>query len=66
MHLTEAMEMVIKEEKETQNKYTKLAEQETDSLLKAFFNGIVKDSIILEKKVNKKYLKLLSTLNKRT
>ena len=66
MHLTEAMEMVIKEQKELQNKYTKLAEQETDSLLKAFFNGIIKDSIIHEKKVNKKHLKLLSTLSKRT
>ncbi len=66
MHLTEAMKVVIQEQKELQNKYTKLAEQETDSLLKAFFNGIVKGSIIREKKMNKKYLKLLTTLNKRT
>ncbi len=65
MHLSEAMEMVIKEEKEIQNKYIKLAEQETDPLLKAFFNGTVKDSIKHEKKLNKKYVKLLSTLKKR-
>ena len=66
MHLTEAMEMVIKEQKELQNKYTKLAEQETDPLLKAFFNRITKDSIKQEKKLNKKYVKLLSRLNKRS
>lgn len=33
MNLSKAMEMVIKEEKELQEKYTKLAEQETDPLL---------------------------------
>ena len=62
MNLSEAMEMVIKEEKELQEKYIKLAEQETDPLLKAFFNGIVRDSTKHEKKLNKKYTKLLSTL----
>ncbi len=62
MNLSEAMEMVIKEEKELQVKYTKFAEQETDPLLKAFFNGILKDSTKYEKKLNKKYAKLLSTL----
>ncbi len=62
MNLSEAMEMVIKEVKELQVKYTKLAEQETDPLLKAFFKGILKDSTKHEKKLNKKYAKLLSTL----
>jgi rubrerythrin len=62
MNLSEAMEMVIKEEKELQEKYTKLVEQETDPLLKAFFNGIVKNSKKHEKILNKKYVKLLSTL----
>ena len=62
MNLSEAMEMVIKEEKELQEKYTKLAEQETDPLLKVFFNGIIKDSTKHEKKLNKKYVKLMSTL----
>ncbi len=62
MNLSEAMEMVLKEEKELQDKYTKLAEEEKDPLLKAFFNGIVKDSTKHEKKLNKKYIKLLATL----
>jgi rubrerythrin len=62
MNLSEAMEMVIKEEQELQKKYTKLLEQEKDPFLKAFFNGIVKDSTKHEKKLNKKYVKLLSTL----
>ncbi len=56
------MEMVIKEEQELRKKYKKLAEQEKDPLLKAFFNGVVKDSTKHEKKLNKKYVKLLSTL----
>ncbi len=62
MNLSEAMEMVINEEKELQERYTNLAEKETDPLLKAFFNGIVKDSAKHEKKLHKKYVKLLSTL----
>ena len=62
MNLSEAMEMVMKEEQELQKKYTKLAEQEKDPFLKAFFNGVVKDSTKHEKKLNKKYVKLLSTL----
>ncbi len=62
MNLSEAMEMVIKEEKEVKEKYSKLAEQETNPFLKAFFHGIVKDSAKHEKKLNKKYTKLLSTL----
>ena len=37
MNLSEAMDMVIKDEIELQEKYVKLAEQETDPLLKAFF-----------------------------
>ena len=40
---------MIKEEKEVQEKYSKLAEQETDPFLKAFFHGIVKDSTKHEK-----------------
>ncbi len=62
MNISDAMEMVIKEEKELQGKYKALAEQNTDPLLKAFFNGIVKDSAKHEKKLNKKYVKLLATL----
>ena len=66
MNLSEAMEIVIKDEVELQEKYVKLAEQETDPLLKAFFARIVKDAKYHEKKLHKKYDKLLSTLKKRT
>ncbi len=62
MNLSEAMEMAIEEVKVLQEKYTKLAEQTTDPMLKTFFNGIIRDSKKYEKKVNKKYVKLLSTL----
>ncbi len=66
MNLSEAMDMVIKDENEFQEKYTKLAEQETDPLLKTFFNRIVKDAKRHEKKLHKKYARILSTLKKRT
>ena len=66
MNLSEAMDMVIKDEVELQEKYIKFAEQETDPLLKAFFTRIVKDAKYHEKKLHKKYGKLLSTLKKRT
>lgn len=66
MNLTEAMEMVIKDEAELQEKYTKLAEQEADPLVKTFFSRIAKDSKKHKKKLQKKYEKLLSTLKKRT
>ncbi len=66
MNLSEAMDMVIKDEIELQEKYVKLAEQETDPLLKAFFVRIVKDAKYHEKKLHKKYEKLLSTLKRRT
>jgi rubrerythrin len=66
MNLSEAMEIVIKDECELQEKYSKLAEQETDPLLKAFFTRIVKDAKYHEKKLHKKYEKLLSTLKRRT
>ncbi|MFQ5965577.1 MAG: ferritin-like domain-containing protein [Candidatus Scalinduaceae bacterium] len=66
MNLSEAMEMVIKDEKELQEKYVKLAEQQTDPLLKTFFKRIVKDALNHEKKLHKKYERLLSTLKKKT
>jgi len=49
-----------------QEKYLKWAEQEADPFVKAFFSRIVKDAAKHEKKVRKKYAKLLSTLSKKT
>ncbi len=66
MNLSEAMDIVIKDESALQEKYAKLAEQETDPLLKAFFARIVKDAKTHEKKLHKKYGKILSTLKRRT
>ena len=66
MNLSEAMEMVARDERELQEKYQQLAEQETDPFVKAFFSRIVKDAAKHEKKVQKKYAKLLSTLSKKT
>jgi rubrerythrin len=64
MNLSEAMQMVIKDKQDMQEKYAKLAEQETDPLLKTFFNRSVKDAKKHEKKLHKKYEKLLSALKK--
>lgn len=47
-------------------KYLKLAEQETDPFVKAFFHRIVKDAVRHEKKVYKKYEKILHTVSKKT
>jgi len=58
--------MVTKDERELQEKYLKMADQETDPFAKAFFNRIVKDAAKHEKKLHKKYEKILSTLNKKT
>ena len=66
MNLSEAIDMVTKDERELQEKYLKLADQETDPFAKAFFNRIVKDAAKHEKKLHKKYEKILSTLNKKT
>lgn len=66
MNLSEAMDMVAKDERELQEKYSKLASQETDPFVQVFLKRIVKDAIKHEKKVRKKYSKLLSTLNKKT
>lgn len=60
------MDMVTKDERELQEKYLKMADQETDPFAKAFFNRIVKDAAKHEKKLHKKYEKILSTLNKKT
>ncbi|MEP9410257.1 MAG: hypothetical protein HRF42_02440 [Candidatus Brocadia sp.] len=65
MNLSEAIDMVEKDERSLQEKYLKLAEQETDPFVKTFFNRIVKDAIKHEKKVHKKYKKILSSLNKK-
>lgn len=65
MNLSEAIEIVIKDEIELQEKYTKLAEKQTDPLLKAFFDRIVIDAQNHERKLRKKYAKLLHTLKKR-
>ena len=43
-----------------------MADQETDPFAKAFFNRIVKDAAKHEKKLHKKYEKILSALNKKT
>ena len=66
MNLSEAMDMVAHDERELQEKYLRLAEQEADPFVKAFFSRIVKDAAKHEKKVRKKYAKLLSTLSKKT
>lgn len=66
MNLSEAIEMVTKDERELQEKYSNIANQETDPFVKAFFNRIVIDATKHEKKLHKKYNKILSTLNKKT
>jgi len=66
VNLSEAIDMVTKDERELQEKYLKMADQETDPFAKAFFNRIVKDAAKHEKKLHKKYEKILSTLNKKT
>ena len=66
MNLSEAIEMVAKDERELQEKYLKMADQETDPFVKAFFNRIVKDATKHEKKLRKKYEKILASLSKKT
>lgn len=66
MNLSQALEMVAKDERELQEKYLKMAEQEMDPFVKAFLNRIVKDAVKHEKKVYKKYEKILHTINKKT
>ncbi|HHT9104844.1 MAG TPA: hypothetical protein ACFYD7_03125 [Candidatus Wujingus californicus] len=66
MNLSEAIDTVAKDERELQEKYMKLADQETDPFVKAFFDRVVKDATKHEKKVRKKYGKILATLNKKT
>lgn len=66
MNLFEALDMVAKDEKELQEKYLKLADLEIDPFVKAFFHRIVKDAVKHEKKVYKKYEKILNTINKKT
>ncbi|OQZ04242.1 MAG: hypothetical protein B6D34_04515 [Candidatus Brocadia sp. UTAMX1] len=66
MNLTEAIDMVAKDERDLQSKYTKLADEERDPFVKAFLNRIVKDAMKHEKKIYKKYEKVMATLNKKT
>jgi len=66
VNLSEAIDMVTKDERELQEKYLKMADQETDPFTKAFFNRIVKDAAKHEKKLHKKYEKILAALNKKT
>ncbi|HHT9136740.1 MAG: hypothetical protein Q6358_03030 [Candidatus Brocadiales bacterium] len=66
MNLSEAIEMVARDERELQEKYLKMADQEADPFVKAFFNRIVKDATKHEKKLRKKYEKILASLNKKT
>ncbi len=66
MNLSEAIDMVAKDERALQEKYLRMADQETDPFVKAFFNRIVKDAVKHEKKIHKKYEKILSALNKKT
>lgn len=65
MNLSEAMDMVARDERELQEKYLKLADQENDPFVKAFFNRVVKDARKHEKKVYKKYTKVLASLSKK-
>ena len=53
MNLSEAIDMVVKDERSLQEKYLKLADGETDPFVKAFFNRIVKDATKHEKKLQK-------------
>lgn len=66
MNLTEAIDMVAKDERDLQEKYSKLADEESDPFVKAFLHRIVKDATKHEKKIYKKYEKVLATLNKKT
>lgn len=66
MNLFEALDMVAKDEKDLQEKYLKLADQEADPFVKAFLQRIVKDAVKHEKKVYKKYEKILNIINKKT
>ena len=53
MNLSEAIDMVTKDERELQEKYSNIANQETDPFVKAFFNRIVIDATKHEKKLHK-------------
>lgn len=66
MDLSEAMNMVAKDERDLQEKYSNFANHESDPLVKAFLKRIVIDAQKHEKKVYKKYSKLLSSLTKKT
>lgn len=66
MNLSQALDMIAKDERELQEKYLKLADQETDPFVKAFLHRIIKDAVKHEKKVYKKYEKILRTVNKKT
>ena len=66
MNLSEAIDLVAKDERELQEKYLKMADQEADPFVKAFFNRIVKDATKHEKKLHKKYEKILASLSKKT
>lgn len=65
MNLSEAIDLVEKDERALQEKYSRLVDEETDPFVKAFFNRIVKDAKKHEKKLHKKYEKILATLNKK-
>jgi len=66
VNLSEAIDTVINDELSLQEKYQKLAEQEIDPFVKAFFYRIVKDAMKHEKNLQKKYQKILATLDKKT
>ena len=66
MNLSEAIDMIAKDERALQEKYLRLADEESDPFVKAFFNRIVKDATKHERKVNKKYAKILAALSKKT
>ncbi|MBM4055083.1 MAG: rubrerythrin [Planctomycetes bacterium] len=66
MDLPDALEMVINDERALQEKYKNLAEEEKNPFVKEFFKRIVKDAINHEKKLHKKYEKILSALKKKT
>jgi rubrerythrin len=65
MNLSEAIDMVEKDERALQEKYAKLAEEEQDPFVKVFFARIVKDAKKHEQKLHKKYEKILAALSKK-
>ncbi|MDR4506837.1 MAG: hypothetical protein MRJ65_01145 [Candidatus Brocadiaceae bacterium] len=65
MDLSEAMDMAINDERALQEKYSRLAQEENNPFVKAFLERIVVDAKKHEKRLRKKYEKLLAGLKKK-